>query len=250
VNLAGGVREPDAVLVVIPARDEQERVASCVRSVRTALDVVRAGAPRQCVVLVADGCTDATATMARMGWAVAGGHDGELVVVATAAVGVGSARRLGVLVGLAELGRPLERTWVATTDADSRVPASWLAAQLDWAGRGYDGVAGTVRVGDWSGRDLRVRRDYERVLADARVAGGRHRDVFGANLGIRASALSAVGGFPGVRVGEDHAVWDALAADGAATVAPADLVVTTSGRRDGRAPGGLADLLTEMESVR
>jgi hypothetical protein len=48
-------------------------------------------------------------------------------------------------------GHAPDRIWLATTDADSRVPGSWLQDQLAFARRGFDAVAGTVRVHDWSG---------------------------------------------------------------------------------------------------
>ena len=60
---------------------------------------------------------------------------------------LGRARRAGVAAGLAvtSAGRPLERTWVASTDADSVVPAHWLTSQLAAADAGADLVLGTVR---------------------------------------------------------------------------------------------------------
>ncbi len=43
-------------------------------------------------------------------------------------------------------------TWLATTDADSVVPAHWLMAQLRHTERGARMVAGTVAVQDWQNR--------------------------------------------------------------------------------------------------
>jgi glycosyltransferase involved in cell wall biosynthesis len=232
----------DAVVVVVPARDEQDLVGSCLGSVRRALDAIAADVPRQTVVLVADGCTDLTVTMARLAW----GEDPRLEVVAAPATGPGAARRLGVAVGQASVGVAVDSTWVATTDADSRVPRDWLVRQLAWAARGYVGVAGTVWVDDWTDEDVALRRRYERMLDDARLPDGRHSDVFGANLGVHARALRDVGGFPALAVGEDHAVWDRLVELGVPTVQAVDVTVATSGRREGRASGGLADLLERM----
>jgi hypothetical protein len=67
--------------------------------------------------------------------------------------------------------------------------------------------------------------------------------VYGANLGVRADAYLAVGGFPPVGAGEDAALWRALAAAGLPTASPTSVRVRTSGRLHGRARGGLADLL-------
>lgn len=71
--------------------------------------------------------------------------------------------------------------------------------------------------------------------------------VYGANLGVRASTWRDVGGFPRVAVGEDAALLAAVDAAGGQVVRPVEPSVTTSGRRHGRAPGGLADLLDSLE---
>ena len=41
--------------------------------------------------------------------------------------------------------------WLATTDADTLVPAAGCASSSRYADQGWDAVAGTVRVTDWSG---------------------------------------------------------------------------------------------------
>ena len=72
--------------------------------------------------MVADRCTDATAGLARSA----------AVRVITTEVGrVGGARRAGFIDLLA--GADPARTWLATTDADSTVPKSWLIGQFDLA---------------------------------------------------------------------------------------------------------------------
>ena len=80
------------------------------------------------------------------------------------------------------------------TDADTRVPPHWLAAQVRLAEEGADVVVGTVEpdpaeldqlaLGHWRSRhDLRE----------------DHPHVHGANLGFTLAAYDRVGGFPGRR---------------------------------------------------
>jgi hypothetical protein len=70
--------------------------------------------------------------------------------------------------------------------------------------------------------------------------------VYGANLGVRADAYLAVGGFGAVATGEDHHLWRRLGQAGYRRSYAAESTVRTSARRHGRAPGGLADLLRSL----
>nr|WP_285574360.1 glycosyltransferase [Actinoallomurus iriomotensis] len=201
--------------VVVPAHDEQERLPACLAALRDAL-----------VVVVADACTDRTAEVARR-------HGAQVVEIA--ARNVGAARAAGV--------RALLRhgvSWVATTDADTLVPADWLDSQLRYAARGWDAVVGTVEVTDWAGHPPR------RVAA---YAGHYARDpapVHGANLGFTAHAYVTSGGFPPVRTGEDRALVAAMTAAGHRVLHTPQVEVITSARRRYRAPHGFGHLLTTL----
>jgi hypothetical protein len=127
-------------------------------------------------------------------------------------------RAVGVIVPAHDEQDLLRRTrrldpasvWLATTDADTLVPASWLRQQAYYAGHGWDAVVGTIRVADWSGYPPEAaslfRQRYERGPEPAvgpgqpdgsdPGAGRRHPHVHGANLGFRASAYLRAGGFP------------------------------------------------------
>ncbi|GLY77660.1 hypothetical protein Airi01_059270 [Actinoallomurus iriomotensis] len=201
--------------MVVPAHDEQERLPACLAALRDAL-----------VVVVADACTDRTAEVARR-------HGAQVVEIAARNVGV--ARAAGV--------RALLRhgvSWVATTDADTLVPADWLDSQLRYAARGWDAVVGTVKVTDWAGHPPR------RVAA---YAGHYARDpapVHGANLGFTAHAYVTSGGFPPVRTGEDRALVAAMTAAGHRVLHTPQVEVITSARRRYRAPQGFGHLLTTL----
>jgi hypothetical protein len=135
--------------------------------------------------------------------------------------------------------------WLAVTDADSVVPIDWLSAQLGWADRGLDGVAGLVVIDACQGASSLAAARFA-DWTSARGNGIGHRQVYAANLGMRASYWKAVGGFAPLGLGEDEDLWDRLRAAGAALLGVNAPVVATSGRTIGRTPGGFAGLMTEL----
>jgi len=224
----------EAVGVVVPVHDEEEHLAHCVFSV---LNSSPAGLATH-VVLVLDSCVDGSAGVAQRS---------PVEVVTVAHTNVGRARAAGVAALLGHFG-DVERSslWLATTDADTRVAPEWLAHQVALANAGADAVAGTVEVADWSAHPhhvpRRFRLRYERP-------GDSHGHVHGANLGMRASAYLSAGGFAPLPCGEDRALWTALGTSGAALVSTRRNPVSTSGRAQGRAPGGFADHLRSLGTV-
>ncbi|HEX3651046.1 MAG TPA: glycosyltransferase [Pseudonocardiaceae bacterium] len=229
-----------AVGVVVPARDESRSIGACVRSVLAALrrlpaDVV----PALCVV--ADRCTDDTAERAA---AALAGWPARLVRNRAEAT-IGEIRDLGLChLGL-DAHRPRE-TWLLSTDADTTVAADWAVRHLELARRGLHAVAGAAELRDRAAMPAPVARLYSKILATARRPEG-HGNVYGANLGVRADAYRAVGGFGPVATGEDDDLWRRLVAAGFRCHYDAGLSVLTSSRRDGRAPGGLAALLARLD---
>lgn len=222
----------ESLVVVVPVHDEQEVLGACLTSVAAAAQALRARlvtAPRLEVVVVLDSCTDASAE-------VAAAHD--VRVVTTAARCVGSARALGVETGVRALPARPDRVWVATTDADTRVPTSWLADHLAAAEGGHDLLVGPV-LPDPDGLDAPVLAAWHE-----RHRSG-HLHVHGANLGVRLSAYREVGGFGDLTTGEDVDLVRALLAGGASTVRQGRPVVT-SARERGRAPDGFAGYLRAL----
>ncbi|MFD6289407.1 glycosyltransferase [Streptomyces sp. NPDC060205] len=230
---------PSAVAVVVPAHDEERRIAACLRSLRVAAAQV---APLPVViVVVADACTDATARLA----ARAGAH-----VVETRSRNVGVARAAGVdraLELLADAGRGV---WLAMTDADTTVPPAWLAHQVARAGEGHDAVLGTIRLAPAAADPLLVARHDAAYFRTRRFhgAGGawQHPHVHGANLGVSAAAYLRVGGFAPLPTGEDRDLAARLVSTGHRVARTDRHPVHTAARLRGRAPGGLADLLASL----
>jgi glycosyltransferase involved in cell wall biosynthesis len=220
------VTELSSIAVVVPARDEVDQVRQCLAALTVAARGVTVPVR---VVVVVNGTVDATASVAR--------RQG-VEVLEDDEPGVGLARATGFTHVLR--GQDAGRTWIATTDADSRVPAGWLRLHADLAARGAEAVVGTVRLrcadrvqhASWWA-------EYRRGIGD-----GHHRHVHGANLGVLGSAYVAVGGFEAVPAHEDASLVARLDAIGARVVRTAEEPVLTSARVRGRTPAGVAaDLL-------
>jgi glycosyltransferase involved in cell wall biosynthesis len=234
-----------SVGVIVPAHDEQDLLPACLASVRRAAQALR-GMPVHLVV-VADACRDRTVRVARRGGAS---------VVSIDARSAGAARAAGVREVLRRTGQlDPANVWLATTDADTLVPATWLRQQVRHAGQGWDAIVGTIQVADWSGyppgtRSL-FRERYEGVELVEGVEGGagQHGHVHGANLGFRASAYLRAGGFPELPTAEDHALVAALTAGGSRVLRTRALPVITSARRESRAPHGFSHYLARMEAA-
>jgi glucosyl-3-phosphoglycerate synthase len=237
------VREPGEAkleaVVVIPARDEEERIAACLEALaRQTLDRERFE-----VHVVLDGCSDRTEAVARERARALGLR---LVVHQSAGTGPGAARRLGMDTAagrLHEQGRP--QGLIASTDADTRVAPDWLERQLRHLSAGAQAVAGLIEldreklpeaVRRRRLRDAAVRLELVRISAPE----AEHHHFAGASLGIRADSYLRVGGLEPLAALEDAAFAERLRARGVPVVRAADVRVRTSARRTGRASRGLA----------
>ena len=173
-------------MVVIPAHNEADHLASSVKSVLTAATCLPLPVT---VIVVLDGCDDDSA-------ALAGQFGAAVHFVAIDARNVGAARAVGF-----SYARTLHeqavledsRIWYATTDADSAVDADWLLRQT---GADTDMVLGVMRIATW--RDFpaaAVRRYLAAYRSKIRPDGNGHGHVHGANMGFRADSYWRVGGF-------------------------------------------------------
>lgn len=222
------------IIVVVPARDEQKSMARCLDALEAATKALRRDRPSDGpvvrIVVVLDRCMDDTAEI------VAGRSGVESVV--SAAGRVGAARALGIERALAGSDVQPHEVWIANTDADSAVPADWLCVQLEAAEADHAALLGAVRP-DEEGLDAEQLAHYllRHPLREI------HRNVHGANLGVRADHYFAVGGFPAVSTGEDVQLVAALEARGLSVTSTGRAAVLTSSRLFGRAPDGYADVV-------
>lgn len=217
--------------MVVPVHDEQELLGACLDALARAARWVADGALVRTVVVL-DGCEDGSGDVARA-------HGVE--VLAVPARGVGAARDVGCR---ALLDGPATRPdWLATTDADSRVPPDWMLAQLETWQCGGDARVGAVYVEDWEEHGPGARHWFSDVYD---LAGDPHPHVHGANLGVSSEAYEACGGFRGLATGEDVALVTALDVGGFAAHRTRRSPVLTSGRRIARARGGFAHRLSDL----
>ncbi|TQK18796.1 glycosyl transferase family 2 [Microbacterium sp. SLBN-154] len=216
-----------AVAVVVPVHDEEELLAGCLASLAVAVAAAEVVGVRVEVVLVLDDCTDRSSAIAA---------EYEVTTVAVRAARVGAARRAGVAEALRRLEPvDLADVWIANTDADSAVPVNWLTHQLALMRAGSDVVLGTVRP-DFADLAPAHVAYWRATHHRGRPAGNTH----GANLGVRGSVYRAAGGFTEVPEHEDVRLVEAARALGAIVTASDVAEVTTSGRVEGRTPGGYA----------
>jgi len=245
-------------VVAIPVRNEAERIGECLR----ALDVQEGlGASELGVVLFLNNCTDGTAHVV-----AALPHPRRLVVRVIERVfdgaNAGWARREAMEAAadwLEEGGGDAADGVILTTDADSRVPADWVARNLAAITDGVDAVAGRIALDEADAARLpaalhargSLEGAYEVLLTELEALidpvphdpWPRHWTTSGATLAVRLGTYRRVGGMPPLAVGEDKAFVSSLLSSDARVRHDPDILVVTSGRLDGRAPGGAADTM-------
>ncbi|WP_295516773.1 glycosyltransferase family 2 protein [uncultured Stenotrophomonas sp.] len=214
--------------VLVPAHNEAEHLSACLRSLAiAAAHPGLAGEPVQIIVAL-DACTDGSAE-------VCAGMATETHSLQARCVGAARAAAAGILVKRGA-------TWLASTDADSEVPADWLIAQR---GAGTDVFCGVVDLGELAPQQAWLRSCFQR----SERWGEGHGRIHGANLGVSTAAYQRAGGFAAKRCSEDVDLVQRLDAAGASICWAGSPVVTTSSRLSGRAIGGFADHLASLAAT-
>ena len=227
-------KSPWHVSVLIPARNEEDLLPDCLRSVLAACSRLPFSVTCDVIVSV-DSSTDRTQEIAKHLIQERG------AVVCTQGGVVGQARALAADIALKRFRGARDRCWLANTDADCTVAADWLNQQLVLAAGNVEAAAGTIDVIDFAEHDADVE---ERFRATYLIrSDGSHQHVHGANFGVRADAYLRAGGWRNLPTAEDHDLWDRLSKVGARKISTGLTKVVTSGRRIGRAPHGFADAL-------
>ncbi|HEV7438742.1 MAG TPA: glycosyltransferase [Methylobacterium sp.] len=242
--------------MAIPVRNEAERIGPCLLALQA-----QEGAPDAAfgVVLFLNNCQDGTAAvvaalMPRLRFPL------RVIERDFAGAEAGWARRAAMEAAASWLdadGAPTPA--ILTTDADSRVPPDWIARNLAALAAGADAVAGRIALDAQDAARLpdalhargRLEGAYEALLIElaARLDPDPHDPwpchgtASGASLAVRLSAYRRAGGMPALPVGEDRAFVARLSAIDARVRHCPDITVITSGRLDGRAPGGAADTM-------
>ncbi|MFC0407855.1 glycosyltransferase [Roseomonas elaeocarpi] len=251
-------------VVAIPARNEQDRIAGCLRAL--AEQVGEDGSPLPPgsfgVLLLANNCTDRTASVAE---AMAPELPFPLRVVEAvlepARAHVGWARRLSLDAAADWASRASttpHKAAILGTDADGRVSRGWVQALLRPLERGHDAAAGTFRVDEREGErllPLATRRryaleDHYALLIDQLASlldpdpddpWPRHDTHSGASFALTVAAYRRIGGLRPCQVCEDrHLFWDLRMQDQRIRHV-LDAEVEVSARLESRATGGWGD---------
>ncbi|MBC6697488.1 glycosyltransferase family 2 protein [Hymenobacter puniceus] len=256
-----------SVCVIIPAKDEASQLPETLAALANQVDEQGQPLPYTSyeVLVLANNCHDHTAAVVR-NFAHANPLMAVQVVEATLVAPeahVGRARRLL----MDEACRRLEQTIgacgiIASTDADTRVAATWLAAIQEEVKAGADAVGGRIYP-EATSEEVCVRRTH---LQDARYrllrarletlvdpdpadSWPRHHQHFGASLALTVAAYRQVGGLPVVPYLEDEALWQVLRRHDLRLRHSPKVCVSTSGRHQGRVEVGLSWQLREWASM-
>jgi cellulose synthase/poly-beta-1,6-N-acetylglucosamine synthase-like glycosyltransferase len=247
--------------VAIPVKDEAARLPRCLRALASQRDKLERSLPAESfrVVIYANNCTDNSAKVARSMSA----HLSlpALVVEASlppAEAHAGNARRAAMDIAETWLAERGPNGVLLTTDADSEVPPDWIANNLSAVDSGADAVLGRIaldeegvllpdalhRRGDLEGAYETLLTELSSVLDPiACNPWPHHATISGASLAVTLEAYRRVGRLPRVPLGEDKALVAELLRHDARIRFSSDILVVTSGRVNGRAPGGVADTL-------
>ncbi len=246
------------VSVVVPARDEEALVGSCLRALAE-----QDGIPPEEyeVLLVLDRCTDATKDRALE---IAAEHPNlRLHLLEGPGRGAGHARRAGMEEAcsrLLSLDRP--GGLIASTDADTVVAPDWLSVQLEAAARGAKAIGGHIELRDdaglprdvsgWRAEQGRLRQRELLMALDSADGPGRveHWQFSGASLALTAATYEEIGGLEPREALEDEYLERALTMRGIPIERPLHVRVVTSARLVGRAKRGLARDLSLASWVR
>jgi glycosyltransferase involved in cell wall biosynthesis len=221
----------EQAVVVVPAHNELAHLPGCLNALTTAALCLPVPVV---IVVVLDASDDGSDSLA-------GQFGPDAHFVSVEAGNVGAARAAGFEYARSDCAiADLNRTWYATTDADSAVSADWLLRMTE---ADADMVLGVVRVPNWRNFPAEVRRRY---LRGYHAKGPGHNHIHGANMGFRADAYWHVGGFRAMATGEDVELVSRFESAGMRIHRDAALSVATSDRREGRAPGGFASHLRNL----
>ena len=259
---ARAFRRGRGCVVAIPVKDEADRLTACLDALAAQRDSL--GSPLVSgafgVVIFANNCSDASGALVRS-LAPALPFPVRLTEASLppAIAHAGGARRAAMDLAEAWLAESGKRNGaILTTDADSRVSPDWIARNLATIEAGADAVLGRI-VLDEEGRLLpaalhrrgALENAYEVLLTElsARLdprdhnPWPHHATISGATLAVTSEAYRRVGRLPRIPLGEDKAFVAQLVRHDARIRFCPGVEVTTSGRTNGRAPGGVADTL-------
>jgi hypothetical protein len=245
--------------VCVPACNEEERLPRLLDAL--AQQTINGPIPvALCLNNSSDGSDDAIA-------AAAARHAGRLSIALDIRVfpaglaHAGSARAAAMALGLECLGEP--GGVLITTDADARPPSGWIAANLDAIEAGADIVGGRLVLDEdepvatavaegralWDRYWTAVRRIEDEVDPSPWDRPPRHGDHTGGSLAFTSEVYRKSGGVPLVASGEDRLLVEAAIIAGGRLIHPISVWTRVSPRSQGRASGGMSEMIRRMADV-
>ncbi len=262
VNLVGVPPLPQCqVSVIVPAKDEAQTIVATLTALanQTCLDGQPLNPLTYEIIVLANNCSDESARIARQ---FAQQHPDLVLHVAEVTLSpdlayIGHVRKMlmdEAYLRLMSVGR--SRGIIASTDGDTVVSHTWIAAILHEIGSGVDAVGGRILTDRHSRQALHPQAKshflqevgYRSLVAqvefhldpDPYDPLPRHYQHYGASLAVTAEMYAKAGGIPPVRTPEDEAFYQSLLRVDARFRHSPLVQVTTSARLSGRSPVGLA----------
>jgi hypothetical protein len=257
------------VCVIVPVRNEAENIQATLLALTNQVDLT--GKPLNKnyyeIIVLANNCTDDSAEIVKH---FARTHPDLLLhlvekTIPSDRAHIGWVRKLLMDEAYRRfqlIGRDLGI--IASTDGDTRVASTWIAATIAEIEAGADAVGGRI-ITDSRERNkldktarlyfLRYLR-YKYLISQLEGAIDpycdsfpRHHHHYGASFAVTAQIYARVGGLPPLSSSEDVALYDALMRVDARFRHSQAVRVVTSARAIGRAKAGLADRLSELNLI-
>jgi hypothetical protein len=265
----GRHRAKPTAVVAIPAKNEADRISACLAALAIQRDhhggPIAAGTFE--ILVFVNNSDDATAAIARR-MASVSPHP---IIVVEGTLGpdrstAGWARKTAMDLAADRLAEvDATPAFILTTDADSSVSPTWIAATLAAFADGADCVAGYIdahphEIVALGSAFLTRSRLEDRYISQVNEIMAlcdpishdpwpNHRVSSGASLAVSLGAYRAIGGLPPVALGEDIALTRTLEQAGYRVRHALDVCVMTSCRFDGRAKGGAADTMRLRHAI-
>lgn len=254
------------VCVIVPVRNEAETLEATLKALTYQIDLKgkKLDWQRYEVILLANNCSDNSAEVARCFARLYPElvlHVVELTLPPAEAY-IGRVRQIlmdEAYRRLIYLGR--KQGIIASTDGDSQVTSTWIAANTAEIAAGADAVGGRIYTTKSNRATLNPYAKacylrevgYRSLIAeledyidpDPNDRFPRHYQHYGASLAVTAQMYKQAGGLPAVRTPEDVAFYQALLRVNTRFRHSPLVKVVTSARQTGRAALGLANQLNQ-----
>ena len=256
------------VCVIVPVRNEAENIEATLLALTNQIDLTGKPLDKNCyeIIVLANNCSDNSAEVVRH---FARTHRVVLhlveMTIDSDRAHIGWVRKL-LMDEACRRFKASGRSFgvIASTDGDTKVSTTWIAAILAEIKNGADAVGGRIITCSKSREQLdpttklyylRYQRygylvsQLEASLDPYFESSPRHHHHYGASLAVTAQMYAKVGGLPPSRSSEDVALYEALLRFDARFCHSPRVRVVTSARAVGRAEAGLSNRLSQLTAM-